>query len=262
MRKKHIRTIFPSIALGLWAFSLMNPLGSMQPIGSGSARADACYDKLIEVKWVQGAMENYFKKLRSTTWEGIQPFERLKGKRIILSEEFNGLTAAQKRNVLDLLLLKYGEYKSLMPLMSVQNRQHIRASEGSMLPFEVYTHDGRLVSLPYNGCNRITVLTEYERSRLSFLGIKIKRVQRYPMSHWNEEEVKKLFWNAIGYDKAGQYWIAWVPEKGYFEINVPKPSHEGVLKDFWQVAPNYYRYVIVDQGTLQYTYFRGKRSEL
>ena len=248
------------LLLILLALSTMVPIAPQ--ITPQAAQAGACYDKVLKLEWVRPAMEKYIEKLRSSPWEGIQPFDSVQNNRIILSPEFAKLSGHQKRQILDLLLLNYGEYKPLMKLMSSENRRRIRESEGSMLPFEVYTHDGRLVSLPYNGCNRIIVLTEYERSRLGFLGIEVQRVQRYPMSRWNEEYVKKLFWNAIGYEKAGKYWIAWVPEKGHFEIDVPQSNHEAVLKAFWPVAPDYYRYVIIDKGTLQYTYFRGERKEL
>jgi hypothetical protein len=80
------------------------------------------------------------------------------------------------------------------------------------------------------------------------------------MSRWQQEEIKKLFWSTVGYDLAGDYWIAWVPESGHFEINVPHLNHDPVLNKFWAVAPNYYRYIVIDKGTRVYTYFRGERS--
>lgn len=222
--------------------------------------AQACSDSLIDAKLIAPAMEQYLAKLRKQDWEGIQPFGSLEGERIYLTPAFEQLKFRQKKQVLELLLLGYGEYRPLMQLMTPESRRRLRESGGTMLPYTVYTSDGRVVSVPYNGCNRMLVLTEYERSRLGFLGIHLQRQQRYPMSRWQQEQIKKLFWNTVGYELAGDYWIAWVPESGHFEIDVPHQNYERVLEHFWKVAPTYYRYIVMENGTRRYTYFRGKRS--
>ncbi|MEZ0373235.1 MAG: hypothetical protein ACAI44_29355 [Candidatus Sericytochromatia bacterium] len=208
-------------------------------------------------------MTRYFRTLTRTRWEGVQPFDRLEGKRIYLSPAFERLSARQKKHVLSLLLLDYGDYKPLLQLLPSRQRHEIALSGGAMVPYEVYSSDGRLVSLPYNGCNRLTMLTEYERARIGFLGVASLnhgRVQRYPMSRWQQERIKKLFWQSVGYQRAGEYWIAWVPESGHFEIDVPSLNHGQVLRPFWQSAPSYYRYVVVDRGRRLYSQVRGQRS--
>lgn len=204
-------------------------------------------------------MSEYLEKLRHTKWEGILPFGSFENGRIYLTPAFDSLNSRQKKQILDLLLLGYGEYKPLMNLMNSDQRRRLRDAGGTMLPYSVFTSDGRVVSLPYNGCNRMLVLTEYERSRLKFLGINPERIQRYPMSGWQQEKVKKLFWSTIGYDLAGDYWIAWVPESGHFEVNVPHNNSDRVLDHFWPLAPKYYRYIVVENGTQLYTYFQGER---
>jgi len=229
-------------------------------LGLFTGPALACEEQLLDDRLLQPAMQAYLEKLKSTSWEGIQPFGRLENDAIYLTPEFESLTASQKRHILSLLLLEYGDYKALLTLMSAEVRRQLLLNQGAMLPYIVYSADGRVISIPYNACNRLTVLTEYERSRLGFLGIQVTRSQRYPMSRWQQEQVKKLFWNALGYDRAGDYWIAWVPERGYFEVNVPATGHQELLSRFWAVAPNYYRYVVVEQGTQLYTYFRGELS--
>jgi len=49
-------------------------------------------------------------------------------------------------------------------------------------------------------------------------------------------------------------WIAWVPEHGYFELNVRSKvgdHYQNSLRQFWRLAPRKYRYVVVDsEGTL------------
>lgn len=222
----------------------------------------ACDETLLDHTLFDQAMHTYLDKLKQNNWEGVKPFGQIKGNRIYLSADFNQLSAAQKRRVLSLLLLDYGEYSPLLHLIDPRHLFKASKQTGSMLPYWVYTSEGRVVSLPYNACNRMTVLTEYERSRLSFLGIKLKRVQRYPMSRWQQENIKKLFWNGIGYDQAGDYWIAWVPEKGRFEIDVPSKNHAQVLNAFWKVAPNYYRYDVLERGTVVYSRFRGKQIDV
>ncbi len=221
----------------------------------------ACDETLLDRTLFDRAMKTYLSKLKQNSWEGVKPFGQLKGDRIYLTTAFNQLSATKKRRVLSLLLLDYGEYSPLIHLMNPKYRFQTSKQTGSMLPYWVYTSEGRVVSLPYNACNRMTVLTEYERSRLSFLGLKLKRVQRYPMSRWQQENIKKLFWNAVGYEQAGDYWIAWVPEKGRFEIDVPSKNHAQILNDFWKVAPQYYRYDVIDRGTASYSYFRGKQID-
>lgn len=221
--------------------------------------AQACDERFVPGDMLAPVMQKYFQKLQSTAWEGVYPFDRMQGQAIYLSEDFDTLNARQKRHVLSLLLLDYGAYQPFLSLLNPQQRRQISSQQGSMLPYTVYAADGRVVSLAYNACNRLTLLTEYERSRLSFLGVESERTQRYPMSRWQQEEVKKVFWNTLGYDKAGSYWLAWVPEQGYFEINVPDAEHKA-LQAFWSKAPNYYRYLVVADGTRLYSYFRGQKT--
>lgn len=223
--------------------------------------AQACPSVMMEHPALQRAMQTYFEKLKQSPWEKVFPFDRIEGERIYLSSQFDKLSGHQKKQVLSLLLLDYGEFSPLLKLLKPTEEQTVRQKQGSMLPYWVYTADGRVVSVPYNACNRMTVLTEYERSRLAFLGLKVPRTQRYPMSRWQQEYVKKLFWSSVGYENAGDYWIAWVPEKGHFEVDVPSRNHNQTLEPFWNVAPNYYRYMVVDRGTRLYSYFRGERSQ-
>lgn len=219
----------------------------------------ACDQPLLDHRPLQPAMSRYFAKLTRTPWEGVYPFGRLEGKRIYMSPAFDRLEARQKKSVLSLLLLEYGDYVSLLPLLPSPQRQAVENSSGAMVPYEVYSADGRLVSLPYNGCRRLTLLTEYERSRIGFLGLTRGRIQRYPMSNWQQERIKKLFWQSVGYKRAGAYWIAWVPESGHFEIDVPSLNHSHILGRFWQQAPDYYNYVIVDRGQRLYSVVSGHK---
>jgi hypothetical protein len=70
-----------------------------------------------------------------------------------------------------------------------------------------------------------------------------------------EKAVRLKFWRTVGYNNSnGVDWIAWVPEHGYFEINVRSQvgdRYKNTLRQFWRVAPRQYRYVVIDsEGTL------------
>lgn len=225
-----------------------------------AAQAQGCEDQILDQNLLQPAMHQYFNKLRRVRWEGVQPFDRLEDERIYMSPDFDTLSAEKKRHLLSLLLLNYGEYKPLLQLLPAAYVERLERTQGAMSPYEVYTADGRLISMPYNGCNRMTALTEQERTRLSFLGFRKTRQQRYPMSRWQQEQVKKAFWQAVGYQQANQYWISWVPETGRFEIDVPSLNHNRRLSPFWKNAPDYYRYQVVDRGRPLYTRHHDRLS--
>jgi hypothetical protein len=67
-----------------------------------------------------------------------------------------------------------------------------------------------------------------------------------------EQKVRLLFWHTVGFKQAEHnWWIAWVPEQGHFEINVSLPYESPKLQQFWQIAPTQYRYVVIaNDGTL------------
>lgn len=223
-----------------------------------TAPVQACDQPLIEPTLLQPAMQRYFGELARTRWEGGHPFGHIDGARIYMSHDFDALAENRKRQLLSLLLLDYGAYRPLLSWLSPETRAQIARSGGAMPAYEVYSADGRLISMPYNGCHRMTFLTEYERARSGFLGVRYKRIQRFPMSAWQQEQIKKLFWDQIGYKRAGDFWIAWVPESGHFEIDVPDERFARVLDAFWLIAPAYYRYVVVARGRRLYTRVGGR----
>lgn len=241
-------------------WTCLSLIGSLGMVLSypGAAQA-ACESKFITHTPFKEAFGQYFNKLKAQKWEGVQAFGRMSYSKIYMTPAFNHLKADAKRRTLSLLLLDYGEYTQLLPLL---DKAELSTLTGSMLPYSVYTADGRILSSAYNPCNRLVTLTEYDRSRLPFLGINIQRVQRYPLSSEVQEDIKKRFWKAVGYDNAGDYWIEWVPEKGYFEIDVPSRNHNALLNAFWQSVPKAYRYQIVDRGSPLYYYYRGKKTPI
>lgn len=75
---------------------------------------------------------------------------------------------------------------------------------------------------------------------------------QFSISAMNERALRQRLWETVGYDKADQnWWIAWVPEAGHFEIDVPEDYDIAALQQFWQVAPERYRYTVMSvNGTI------------
>jgi len=168
-------------------------------------------------------------------------------RRITLTPAFDPFTGPSKRQILNTLKL-----------------------EGST--YEVYTADGRLVSAQYDGCTRTHLLTE--RDRYSWYLTRPPAQMPLPMLRdalrnagqpsWrkvnqsihpeDERRARFKFWETVGYDKAKQgWWIAWVPEGGYFEVTVRNADGLTQLKPYLANAFRQYRYVVVaNDGTPLY----------
>lgn len=217
-----------------------------------------CADRVASLEVVQPAMERYWQQLQQQTefpWGKAQPYGKLSGDRITLTPAFDRFTGAQKQQVLDLLRLDYN-----LNWFSLLNPQEQAAALknsgiGAMSPYLVFASDGRIVSYPYSGCDRLTLLTEFDRYQMRWYGRELPPRQiRFPISPEQEKAVRLKFWEAVGYNQKDLQWIAWVPEQGYFEINVhneARDRYQRRLQKFWQVAPRHYRYVVLDEnGTL------------
>lgn len=168
-------------------------------------------------------------------------------RRITLTPAFDPFTGPAKRQILNTLKL-----------------------EGST--YEVYTADGRLVSAQYDGCTRTHLLTE--RDRYSWYLTRPPVQMPLPMLRdalrnpgqpsWRkvnqsihpeaERRARVKFWETVGYDKAKQgWWIAWVPEGGYFEVTVRNADGLTQLKPYLANAFRQYRYVVLaSDGTPLY----------
>lgn len=180
-------------------------------------------------------------------WGNEKVYGSWQGTRINLTSQFDQLSGSEKLDALNLL-------------------------EITGLPFNVYASDGRIISGSYDGCTRFNLLTEKaryswyfnERGRslpvdkvsvedLRNAGRPSWRNVKFPITVAQEKKVRSLFWQQMGYDsvKAG-LWIAWVPEHGYFEVDIPDNYDLQKLSAFWKVAPRQYLYkVIAPDGTLR-----------
>jgi hypothetical protein len=231
-----------------------------------------CADTVGSLAYFQPAMERLWQQLQDQThypWGTARPYGELAGDRITLTPAFDDLTGQQKQQVITLLFSGYGE-EGLYGLLTPAERE--RPGIGALSPYQVFTHNGKLVYAPYDGCTPVQMLTERDRygyyyNRLHYnpdtssyasfedlrnAGRPFWRNVQFPISGADERVLRQRFWETVGYDKADRsWWIAWVPEEGQFEINVPDDYNAAVLQRFLQIAPERYRYtVMTEDGTL------------
>lgn len=250
-------TIAASTAIALGSFLFASP-----------ARAN-CNDRVGELEYFQPAMARRWAELQAREtypWGRDRIYDRIAGNSIFLTEKFDRLSGPQKQQAIDLLLLDYGDTE-LYDLLTPAERQ--QTGIGALPPYKVLASDGRLVHLPYDGCTAVTLLTESDRFDYYYTrrptdrdrdrratipelrngGNPFWRSVRFPIAPEAELAVRLRFWEAIGYENA-RWWIAWVPERGFFEIIVPVGADRARLGKFWRVAPQNFRYaVIADDGT-------------
>lgn len=236
---------------------------------TSSAQAN-CVDRIAKLELVQPSMERLWQELQHKDqypWGKKRPYGQLTGNKITLTADFDSLTGAQKKETLRMLHLSYSQ--NWFDLLTPEEQQTAlkNPNMGAMSPYVVYGSDDRLISAPYDGCTRMTLLTEKARFSWYYLRISHQnddqimlrnvgnppwRQVKFPISAEEEKSVRYLFWRIIGFDNSNPgWWIAWVPEKGYFEINVPRNYNQKLLQKFQKLVPVQYRYVIVaDDGTL------------
>ena len=226
-----------------------------------------CNDYVGRIEYWQSPMQRHWQQLQQRTnypWGQARPYGAISGNRINLTADFDRLNGAQKQQVLSLLLNPdWGQ-------IVTPEEQQAGIEQGTIgaLPYAVYASDGRLVSAVYDGCTRMTMLTEraryswyynsigrslpnnLNREALRNAGQPTWRQVNRMISATAERSIRTRFWNAVGHNQAANgFWIAWVPEGGYFEINVP-PGNDARQLRFWSVAPREYNYrVISTDGT-------------
>jgi hypothetical protein len=230
-----------------------------------------CADRVASLELVEPVMKRLWERLqhqKQYPWGQDNPYQQIHGNRIDLNENFDRLTGKQKQQVLSVLKLDYNSnWFNLLDRSQQQAALH-NPEIGAMSPYQVFASDGRILSTPYDGCTRMTLLTERERFGwyhlqassstgansllLRNVGYPQWRKVKFPIDAGQEKVVRQKFWQSVGFNQANKgWWIAWVPEQGYFEINLPTESPLTQLQRFWQIAPSQYHYVVVNNdGTL------------
>lgn len=260
---------------------MLQPIAQLRSLGPLAAIAGSlltaapamanCADTVASLDFVEPAMARLWPQLQAQTtypWGTARPYDRVEGQRIVLTPEFDDLNGAQKQQVIRFLLTG-GEAGGLYNLLTPEERA--RPGIGAVPPYRIVTHNGKLLFVAYDGCTPMTMLTERDRysyyyNRLPYdletqttaaaadlrnAGRPFWRDAQFPIAAADELALRQSFWHAIGYDNADRgWWIAWVPEDGYFEINVPERYDAATLQRFWRVAPSQYRYTVLDRKSV------------
>lgn len=198
-------------------------------------------------------------------WGNTPIVDRLVDDTFFLTNALDTLDSETKGKVID-TLLNFNIEDYLTPEEIEYKYSNEGMSEGiGTSPFEVVASDGREISSVYDGCTRFTLLTELDRfawyynteggnpetssqGSLRNAGQPSWRQVNFPMEASAESAVRLSFWNSVGYPQTYEdtgWWIAWVPEHGYFEVNVPEDFDYAKLQRYWQVANRNYDYVVV-----------------
>lgn len=228
-----------------WLLSIAATLNIVVATPPAQANCPGSVQPLEEVQPQVQKRWQELQRMETYPWGKARVYDRLEGDRITLAPSFDQLRNGEKLEAID--LLKLGNYIH-----------------------SVYASDGRLLSAVYDACTRSNMVTEkaryswyynaigrslpttLPREALRNAGTPAWRLVKVPISQAKEQSVRGLFWRTMGYNQANNgMWIAWVPEHGYFEVNVPNGYDVKQLSKFWKVAPRNYRYMVLStDGTI------------
>lgn len=223
----------------LWLLAIAVTLNVVVATPPAQANCPGSVQPLEEVQPQVQKRWQELQRMETYPWGKARVYDRLEGDRITLSASFDQLRNGEKEEAINLLKL------------------------GNLI-HSVYASDGRLLSAVYDACTRFNMVTEkaryswyynavgrslpttLPREALRNAGTPSWRLVKVPISQAKEQSVRNLFWRTMGHSQANNgMWIAWVPEHGYFEVNVPNGYDVKKLSKFWRVAPQNYRYMVL-----------------
>lgn len=242
---------FPGITAGI----VISWLAQLTPAWAN------CPDWVGSVEWHRPTMTAHFEYLQSQTsypWGEARVYDYIEDGQAFLTEAFDRLNGEQKQQVLRTLFF----FDSRAYLTEEEYLERLKTPGIGLSPYQAITNDGRLLRGVYDGCTVFILLTEKQRYSWAYLsqgrsqphnladsllrnaGQPSWRQVNFPIGAAAEKRVRLSFWRAIGYENS-DWWIAWVPENGYFEINVPENADSARLEQYWQVADQNYRYIVI-----------------
>ncbi len=231
-----LRALMPLVILTTAAI-LPSPVAQANCPGFGRPPAEV--DSEVSQRWQQLQADD------TNFWGTTKMFAAIDDQRITLTTAFDRLTGPQKQQVLSALDLDGSNYA-------------------------VYTAAGRLVSAQYDGCTRTSLMTERDRfgwhltrppienASLPKLTEQLRnannpswRQVNQSINTTDEQQIRLKFWQTVGYEQYSRgWWIAWVPEGGYFEVTVSNAGDWMQLKPLLPRIMGQYRYtVLASDGT-------------
>lgn len=212
------------------------------------AAGASCADPILPLEVVRPqvlATWNALATRRVFPWGTAHVWGKIEGVRIQMALPFERLTAEDKRKAIDMLHL--GGLPATLHLPT--GYDELTQAE-RMTPFEVFAHDGRVLSLPYDGCTRAYFFTEWDRQRMRWTTrTPPARKMRFPLPDAIQQEVSTLFWSIVGRRQPDVVNFAWIPESGHYEIVVSKEArwrYRNRVGYFWLQAPWDLHYVVLD----------------
>lgn len=189
-----------------------------------------CPEEIISLEKAKPFMETYFQELKSKN----NILDKIDNESIYLKKEFSYLSKLQKKEILALLKLGFGEFSSLSNEML----------DGHISPYNVYDYLGRIVSFPYDGCGNFITFTEHARKNLEAVARgEYKRVERYKIDKRTEEKIRKVFHKLFVYNSA----IYWISEANEFEIDLSEINKNKINK-FLKTFPKYKFFIMTMDG--------------
>lgn len=215
---------------------------------AGAPALANCTEPVLEMAIARPALDAVWAGLSrqyAFPWGGAHVWGKVQGDRIELALPYDRLTAKHKRLALD--MLKLGGTPASIYKPSPYDQL---VSQSPMTPFSVYAYDGRLVSMPYDGCTRLYFFTEYDRARLRSMQRTLPpRKMRFPLPEATNTWVTRVFWETVGRRQTDILHMTWVPEAGHYEIVVSMEArlrYRNRLEPFWWQAPLDLHYVVLD----------------
>ena len=209
------------------------------------ANCNAPVVALVTARPALDAVWGELSRRRAYPWGGAFVWGQVTGDRIEMALPFERLTAKHKRQALDMLRL--GGTPASIYKPTAYDRL---VSVTPVTPYLVFAHDGRLVSMPYDGCTRLYFFTEYDRLRLRWQGRTLPpRKMRFPLNEATNAWVTRVFWETVGRKQSDILHMTWVPEAGHYEIVVSMEArwrYRNRLEPFWWQAPLDLHYVVLD----------------
>jgi hypothetical protein len=174
-------------------------------------------------------------------------FDRIEGERLYTTPAFDKAPAERKQAILEAGLM------SLWEVMPQAERDNLRENSGAISnPTIIVDPIGRQLYRDTPCSSAYVSLTEHQRVTnafsISYSYTQQDRPQTYRLK-LDLQQVKKGFHGVMSWKP--EYFINWVPEGGFFEIDVPDRAAVARLSKYWPKAPRGYRYdVRLNDGTL------------
>lgn len=174
-------------------------------------------------------------------------YDRIEGDRLFTTAAFDRQPPARKKAILE------AGYLALWEAIPKAERDDLRENNGAIAnPTIIVDPIGRQLYRDTPCSSAYVSLTEHQRVTnrysISYSYSQMERPETHKLK-LDLDKVKQGFHGVMSWKPA--YFINWVPEGGFFEIDVPDRAAVKKLAGYWPKAPRGYRYEVrLNDGTL------------